>query len=352
MQNLAQIKYAPLYMVAVGLTSSKKLSMRVFPLTKAFEKGKEWFYPSGEGRQSIKNSALGSIMEHLTPGGKKGFKAYCNKSSLKSVYEKLEKMFPKAKTQAVVPATKLKNTKIKVEPGKSLPKAKPVASKIAGEKRELITETGFHIVGKNLEDVLAVEAYLRGDKEKFAVLYTRYHDIILRSYQKSFYFKQNELAEDLTMELFEKLLSKLDTYSTKYTFSAWIGMCAKNYLIDYFRKQKMNTISISQSFGDSEEESGATLEMFLSDDGSNCPEGILLQSQAKEALRKAFEYLDKQSVRIMVAKFFNETRYDVIAKQEKVNVQYVKTCIFRSKKKLRAIFEKHPSLLSTIMVMV
>lgn len=57
-----------------------------------------------------------------------------------------------------------------------------------------------------------------------------------------FYYNLNndkEVAEDLTSETFLKWFEKFDTYNEEYQFSTWIFTIARNTLIDFFRKNKV-----------------------------------------------------------------------------------------------------------------
>ena len=57
-----------------------------------------------------------------------------------------------------------------------------------------------------------------------------------------FYYNLNqntELSEDLTSETFLKGFEKFDTYNEEYQFSTWIFTIARNLLIDFFRKKKI-----------------------------------------------------------------------------------------------------------------
>lgn len=68
--------------------------------------------------------------------------------------------------------------------------------------------------------------------------YNQYKDKIF-SY---FYYNlrnNRELAEDLTSDTFMKWYEKIDTYDNQYNFSTWIFTIARNKLIDYYRKEKV-----------------------------------------------------------------------------------------------------------------
>lgn len=81
---------------------------------------------------------------------------------------------------------------------------------------------------------LAQKARL-GDKEAFSILYNQY---VKRIYD-FIYFKtfNKELAEDLTSQVFLKVLKNINRFSSD-NFSAWIYTIARHVLIDHYRSNK------------------------------------------------------------------------------------------------------------------
>lgn len=58
------------------------------------------------------------------------------------------------------------------------------------------------------------------------------------------YLKNEEEAKDAMQEGFLKAFSKLDTYSDKISFGAWLKRIIINHCIDQLKKKKIETISI------------------------------------------------------------------------------------------------------------
>ena len=75
-----------------------------------------------------------------------------------------------------------------------------------------------------------------GNVERFSELY----NIYIGKIYKFIYFKtlHKQTAEDLTSEVFFKVLKNINKFSTKYRFSPWIYKIAQNTVIDYFRTYK------------------------------------------------------------------------------------------------------------------
>lgn len=81
----------------------------------------------------------------------------------------------------------------------------------------------------------------KNDEEYFTELFDRYFPRVYRFYYSRLRVRQD--AEDLTSELFLKAFTKLGSYTDQgVPFSAWLFSIARNTLIDYVRKQKLQPI--------------------------------------------------------------------------------------------------------------
>ncbi|MBA2450496.1 MAG: sigma-70 family RNA polymerase sigma factor [Chloroflexi bacterium] len=82
-----------------------------------------------------------------------------------------------------------------------------------------------------------VERAQSGDGEAFGELYERLHPEIFR-YLVRHLGGRREMAEDLTEEVFLKVLERIDKYQFRgLPFSAWLYRIARNHLIDHVRAQ-------------------------------------------------------------------------------------------------------------------
>jgi RNA polymerase sigma-70 factor, ECF subfamily len=80
-----------------------------------------------------------------------------------------------------------------------------------------------------------VERAQGGDSVAFGELYERLHPDIFR-YLVRHLGGRREMAEDLTEEVFLKVLERIDTYEFRgLPFSAWLYRIARNHLIDHVR---------------------------------------------------------------------------------------------------------------------
>lgn len=69
-----------------------------------------------------------------------------------------------------------------------------------------------------------------------ADLYTKYQDYVTRVCFR--YVKNQEDAEDLTQEIFVKLMDRLDTFQGGSQMSTWLYRVAANHCLDYLRWKK------------------------------------------------------------------------------------------------------------------
>lgn len=89
------------------------------------------------------------------------------------------------------------------------------------------------------DDLQLVQAAKAGRSDAMSQLYDFYADPI---YKFIFYKTMHrETAEDLTSQVFFKVLEKLATFdSAKSSFRTWLYTVARNTVIDHYRTQKQN----------------------------------------------------------------------------------------------------------------
>jgi RNA polymerase sigma-70 factor, ECF subfamily len=99
---------------------------------------------------------------------------------------------------------------------------------------------GYVASGDNRVDSeirLLVRAAQGGDREAFGELYER----LAPGLYRYFYHRTNrsaEVAEDLTEDVFVKIMGRLDRYEDRgLPFTAWVYQVARNLAVDYVRRQ-------------------------------------------------------------------------------------------------------------------
>jgi RNA polymerase sigma-70 factor (ECF subfamily) len=96
-------------------------------------------------------------------------------------------------------------------------------------------------------------------------------------------------AEDLTSELFLKLVEKIDTFKGG-SFNCWLFTSASNLFYDYLRKKKRQ-----QDFLEEESEFRNSRNNFVSEDGNDY-----------EYLQQKLQQLDEQTREIILLRYYSQ----------------------------------------------
>jgi RNA polymerase sigma-70 factor (ECF subfamily) len=204
------------------------------------------------------------------------------------------------------------------------------------------------------KDIVAVEEILKGNTKSFSVLHKRYYLRIKNTY----YFSLNKNtadAEDLTMDLFEKLFKNLHKYdSNRFTFNAWITRVASNHLIDHWRKKKLETISIDIIAEDGVNSDNTPSERnsisnMLMDKSLN-PHDYLEKKQLQEYVMFYLSMLEEGESMIIKKLFIDGKTYVEISTEMELPLGTIKAQIFRAKAKLKNLIlnSHHKHLLEYI----
>jgi RNA polymerase sigma-70 factor (ECF subfamily) len=200
------------------------------------------------------------------------------------------------------------------------------------------------------DDINAVAAVLAGQKERYAVIYKRYYPIILQKFSSSLKFNK-ELAEDIAADLFTKVFQNLSGYKPKYTFNSWITRVAKNHLVDYVRKQKLDTVSLDAGVSSekmrNEDSNSAVME--VKDDGVLNPEESILSQERNECIKNAVANLDDNCREVIKKLFYEDKSYVEIANEMNIPLGTLKSIVFRAKSKLKSMLEADKRALAVVM---
>ncbi|TXB65102.1 sigma-70 family RNA polymerase sigma factor [Vicingus serpentipes] len=175
---------------------------------------------------------------------------------------------------------------------------------------------------------LVVRARESQDERAYAELMTKYRDAIFFMMLKM--VKNNDDADDLTIEAFGKAFNRLHQYTPNYAFSTWLFRIATNNCIDFIRKKKMVTFSIDKEFGD-EEGGGVTFEIR---DERLDPEERFIRKQKIRIMREIVEHLKPRYKNLIVLRYFRELSYDEIAEETELPIGTVKAQLFRAREQL------------------
>ncbi|MDF2986274.1 MAG: sigma-70 family polymerase sigma factor [Eubacterium sp.] len=139
-------------------------------------------------------------------------------------------------------------------------------------------------------------------------------------------------TEDLTSQVFEKAMRKIDTYTqSKAPFEVWLFAIARNVVNDYFRYQKKHKIL-----------SFETIKELVS--RKKDPEGILIKCETSDSLLKALNTLNARDRNIVALKFGAALKNKEIAELLQMTESNVGIIIYRMLKKLKNEMEREGTL--------
>ncbi len=132
----------------------------------------------------------------------------------------------------------------------------------------------------NQDDAPLVERCLRGDERAFGLLLGRYRrpvfSLVLRM------VGNREDAQDLAQEAFVRAFRSLHSYDRSRSFASWLFKIASNLTIDFHRKRRLPTFSLSVGEDDQEgrelelaDPSQTVLEALMEDEQSRQTEGLV-----------------------------------------------------------------------------
>ncbi len=143
--------------------------------------------------------------------------------------------------------------------------------------------------------------------------------------------KNENDAEDITIQTFSKAFDKIDTYDENYGFGTWLITISKNIHVDLLRKRKRNLIT--------DLERSKIHEVNKVVDESPSAEDNLIIEQNLATLLAHIKRLKPHYQKVINLRYFNEMSYAEIAKELNEPVNNVKVKLLRAKKLLAEIIK-------------
>lgn len=129
-------------------------------------------------------------------------------------------------------------------------------------------------------------------------------------------------ADEITVSVFSKVLSKLDLYKTEFDFKIWVLSIAQNTIIDYWRKKSRDNEDSTENF-----------EGFINQFAKS-PEELLISEEDQSHIISVINTLDSKYQDIIRLRFFDEKSIKEISEELKISVSNTKVRIMRAKKLL------------------
>ncbi len=182
------------------------------------------------------------------------------------------------------------------------------------------------------DDKTVVARVLHGEKEAFAVIIEKYKNPLLNYIGRM--VGDREKALDFTQDVFIKSYTSLHTYQPRYKFSTWLYKIASNTVIDYWRKKKIDAISIDAR---DENRGGASLQVPAP--------GQLVEQQyelgkVREKIEEILKNIPLRLRELFVWRHVNGLNYEEIAEIKNLPLGTIKNRIFQAKEIIRSELER------------
>jgi RNA polymerase sigma-70 factor (ECF subfamily) len=192
-----------------------------------------------------------------------------------------------------------------------------VAGDVAGEATRRPSFEGDDI------DVELIRAAQAGDLPAFSSLYDRHHERLVRFCRSR--LGDADDAADAAQETFLRAWRALDTFGNRGNVYPWLHAIARNVCTDTLRKRLRVEPSDDQTLGS------------LPDTGLSVSD--LVDAEADTVLlRTAFDRLSDRHREILAMREYRGWTYERIADEEKLELNAVKSLLWRARQSLRREF--------------
>lgn len=167
-----------------------------------------------------------------------------------------------------------------------------------------------------------------GDPEAIEMLVTHFHKDI---FKMVFYRTGSKMdAEDITQDIFVKLVNNIHSIRDTSLFKAWLYRIAVNKVTDHYRKKAVLSLFVSKP--ETEDAPWTASEEKIS---SETPSDALMKKEFYTSLFNFTKTLAKREKEVFLLRFIDQLGIKEIAQTINKNESTVKTHLYRSIKKFR-----------------
>ncbi len=167
-----------------------------------------------------------------------------------------------------------------------------------------------------------------GDPAYIGILFERYTEWVFLSCMK--YLKDEVESEEVTMQIFEKLIHDLKRYQIG-NFQPWLGVVVRNFCLAYLRKRRQKH-EINQSLKDS---------IDIYDSANHVRTEKEDQEQKLRSLEKAIKQLNDSQHTCLRLFYFEQKSYKEISVATGYTFKQVKSHIQNGKRNLKNILKNY-----------
>jgi len=173
-----------------------------------------------------------------------------------------------------------------------------------------------------------IDGCMKGNHKCQTILYKKYYNIIFGVCLKM--IKNKPLAQDLSQDIFMKLIRKLDKFNgDNFTqLSVWVSKLSKNHTIDFIRARKTT-----------ENIDNISLDLFTEIIDLSVIDNYdeIVANDIKNAISK----LSEQSRKVFELYYINNYSHKEIADELNLNVGTSKSNLFKAKRKLASALSQY-----------
>jgi len=162
-----------------------------------------------------------------------------------------------------------------------------------------------------------------GDLAGLSVLFERYNVLMFNFYLKM--TADRDISQDLTQNLFYRIIKYRNTYKHEYPFRPWMYRMARNLFADYCRNEKRE---------------GELMTDFNMTTAEIIDEEARFSEEDYTRLDQALSMLRLEQKEVLVLSRYQGLKYSEISEVTKLSVPAIKVLIHRALKQLRGIYFK------------
>ncbi len=185
----------------------------------------------------------------------------------------------------------------------------------------------------SLTDEQAMARFKAGDRQAFRILLSRHERRVFSFYMRS--FRDEELARDLTQEVFLRVVRARESFEARAKFTTWMWRIARNLQVDTLRRlQFRRHASLDAPIGGEDE--GTTKLERVADEKDQPADRGTEDRRFTAALAEAVPKLEDEQREVFLLRTSEGLSFGEIAEIQDVSVNTVKSRMRYALLKLRA----------------
>jgi RNA polymerase sigma-70 factor (ECF subfamily) len=170
-----------------------------------------------------------------------------------------------------------------------------------------------------MTDEAIMEAVKNGDLQQASVLFERYHKRIFNFLARM--TMNRDVAEDLTQNVFLRMIKYRNSYKEGNKFHSWIYQVARNVFSDHYQMNKNKKADY--------------IEVEKLGDRLQSDEEGMFQEEREKILHKSLTLLSEEQRELLVLTRFQHLKYEEVALMMDTTVANIKVKVHRAIQKLR-----------------